>query len=88
MHGPAQRRPHQGFFTVRSSSFRKPFCSIHLSLRNLDLQAAGGQRGRAGGLTTICARTKGAQFSQKAQSALATWLSGSSVSPQSQRLPV
>lgn len=34
---PAQSRPHHGFFTERSSSFMKPFCSIHLSLRNLDL---------------------------------------------------
>lgn len=41
------RRPHQGFFTVRPSSFRKPFCSIHLSLRNLDLRASGGQQGLA-----------------------------------------
>lgn len=29
--------PYQGLFT-ESSSFMKPFCSIHLSLRNLDLQ--------------------------------------------------
>lgn len=56
---PAQRRPHQGFFTVRPSSCRKPFCSIHLSLRNLDLQESGGQRGLAEGLTTISAHTKG-----------------------------
>lgn len=41
------RRPHQGFFTVRSSSFRKPFCSIHLSLRNLDLRASERQQGLA-----------------------------------------
>lgn len=31
------QRPYQGLFT-ESSSFMKPFCSIHLSLRNLDLQ--------------------------------------------------
>lgn len=40
-------RAHQGLFTVRSASFRKPLCNIHLSLRNLDLQEAGGQQGQA-----------------------------------------
>lgn len=29
---------HHGFFTMRSSSLRKPFWTIHLSLRNLDLE--------------------------------------------------
>lgn len=56
---PAQRCPHQGCFTMRSSSFRKPFCSIHLSLRNLDLQVSGGQQGLAEALTTNSAHTKG-----------------------------
>lgn len=32
-----RQHPYQGLFT-ESSSFMKPFCSIHLSLRNLDLQ--------------------------------------------------
>ncbi|OBS66843.1 hypothetical protein A6R68_04614, partial [Neotoma lepida] len=38
----ARQHPYQGLFT-ESSSFMKPFCSIHLSLRNLDLQASHGQ---------------------------------------------
>lgn len=36
----ARQHPYQGLFTD-SSSFMKPFCSIHLSLRNLDLQGQG-----------------------------------------------
>ena len=86
--GPAQKCPHQGFFTEMSSSFRKRFCSIHLSLRNLDLQASGGQQGRAEGLTTVCAHTKGHSSHRKPSTALATWLSGLNVIPQSQRSPV
>ncbi|KAK2089865.1 hypothetical protein P7K49_032531 [Saguinus oedipus] len=35
------KHPYQGFFTERSSSFRKPFCTIHLSLRNLVLRDGG-----------------------------------------------
>lgn len=64
--GPAQRCPHQGFFTVRPSSCRKPFCSIHLSLRNLDLQESGGQQGLAESHHRLCPH-QGAQFPQKAQ---------------------
>lgn len=51
-------QPHQGFFTARSS-FRKPFWSIHLSLRNLDLRASGGRQGQRKGVSTACAHTKG-----------------------------
>lgn len=28
---------YHGLFTMMSSSLRKPFCTIHLSFRNLDL---------------------------------------------------
>lgn len=35
--GRPPQNPHHGLFSESASSFRKPFCSIHLSLRNLDL---------------------------------------------------
>lgn len=54
----AQRCPHHGLFTEISSSFMKPFCSIHLSLRNLDLQHQKPQ-GWAEGLNTTPAPKEG-----------------------------
>lgn len=53
----AQRCPHHGFFT-EISSFMKPFCSIHLSLRNLDLQHQKSQ-GWVEGLNTTPAPKEG-----------------------------
>lgn len=60
------RCAHQGFFTVGPSSSRKPFCSIHLSLRNLDLR--GQAVSRAGHrVSPPSLPQQGAQFPQKAQ---------------------
>lgn len=46
--GSLAEQSYQGFFSMRSSSFRKPFCSIHLSLRNLVLRNGGVTRAPQG----------------------------------------